>query len=149
MPGPSINHGRVITKLSRYIDVYVEGKQLGSTLSGTAFVFDVLRNTARVPDVAFVAEERLVNIDFNGAFPGVPDLAIEVISPSDIWSEVVDKVSYYLQREVRLVWVVDPFDKNVYVYRAGQPKKTLLLHDTLSGEDVIPGFEVAVSKLFE
>ncbi len=149
MPGPSGRHGRIITKLSRYLDVYLDSKSIGQVFSGSAFVLDSANNTARIPDVAFVKAEKLVGINYDEALPFPPDLAIEVLSPSDIWSEVVEKVRQYLAVGVELVWVVDPFDKNIYLYYPDQSKKTLYSGDELDGENVIPGFNLTAKLLFD
>jgi Uma2 family endonuclease len=77
-----------------------------------------------------------------------PDLVAEVVSPSDTFSSVAEKVEDWLKAGVRLVWVIDPATQTVRVYRTGQPTQVLREQDTLSGEDVLPGFACKVSELF-
>ncbi len=76
-----------------------------------------------------------------------PDLAVEVVSPSDHYLRVQNKVRQYLQCGVRLVWVIDPQDRSVTVYRSQQQGKILGENDLLTGEDVLPGFSCRVAEV--
>ncbi|MEX0819029.1 MAG: Uma2 family endonuclease, partial [Pirellulaceae bacterium] len=77
-----------------------------------------------------------------------PDLAIEVVSPNDLAVYIDGKIDEYLQAGVRLIWVVYPETKHVLIYRAGTTVQRLGVEDELSGEDVLPGFRLAISKIF-
>ena len=77
------------------------------------------------------------------------DLAVEVVSPSDIQYRVVEKAFVYLDAGTRLVWIVEPVGKTVTVYRSKTDIKTLTINDTLSGEDVVEGFTCQVAQLSE
>lgn len=147
--GPSSTHGDIIFTLSGYLFAFLTINPLGKGYSGTAFTLNP--QNAPIPDVAFVKAERihLAAINTELAFPETPDLAVEVMSPSDKWAEVVAKVRRYQQASVGLVWVIDPFDQNIYVYKLNKRKKMLFLEDELDGDDVIPGFKLAVKALFE
>lgn len=149
MPGPNFNHGRITIRLVVSIAKHLAGpaKGTGEVLNNMAF--ELAPKTALLPDVAFVTAERAAGADLNKAFPGPPDLAIEVMSPTDKWSEVIGKVRLYQHYQVRLVWVVDPFDLSVFVYRLNQPRRSLLASDELTGEDVLPGFSLPIQALFE
>jgi Uma2 family endonuclease len=82
-------------------------------------------------------------------YPDVaPDLVVEVLSPHDLFPRVLRKVQQYLKAGVRLVWVVVPEDRSVTVYRSGQEPVILAEGETLSGGDVLPGFQCAVARLF-
>ena len=102
---------------------------------------------ARAPDVAFVREDRL---DFDGTrfAPLAPDLAVEVLSPSNTVSEIHDKVLDYLEAGTRLVWVVDPASRTVTVYRSRDEIRLLRADDEIDGADVLPGFHRRVAELF-
>ena len=78
-----------------------------------------------------------------------PDLAIEVVSPTDIQYRVVEKAFAYLNAGTRLVWIIEPVGKTVTVYRSETDIKMLTCADTLSGEDVVEGFSCQVTELFE
>ncbi len=148
MSGPSFEHGDVILRLSGYLFNYQTNNAVGKAVSGATF--ELNPKNGPVPDIAFVSAGRLpTGLDRRKAFPGPPDLAVEVMSPSDKWKDVVDKVRRYLQAGVKLVWIIDPFDQNVYVYNLNQQKKVLYIQDELDGEDVLPGFKLLVKTLFE
>ncbi len=100
------------------------------------------------PDVAYVANHRVPE-DRTKGFPFPPDLAVEVISPSDILWDVSEKVLAYLDAGTCMVWVIDPVLEHVAVYRPGKVSKIFKIGDTLTGEDVIEGFSCPVEKLFE
>ena len=100
------------------------------------------------PDVSFVRADRLP--DEEGSFPDLaPDLAIEVGSPGDTRPEVEEKVREYLAGGVLLVWVFDPVRRTVRVRGADGTDRVLTEDGELDGGDVLPGFRVRVSTLFE
>jgi Uma2 family endonuclease len=108
------------------------------------------RKNAPIPDVAFIQSGRSVNIDELKGFPGAPDLAIEVISPSDTTERIHNKITLYRRFGVRLVWSIYILDKYVLVYNLDDPDVKLLnLKDELDGGDVAPKFNLNVGKLFE
>ena len=78
-----------------------------------------------------------------------PDLAVEVVSPTDIQYRVIEKAVAYLNAGTRLVWIIEPVAKTVTVYRSQTDIKTFTIDDTLSGEDVVEGFSCQVAQLFE
>ena len=82
-------------------------------------------------------------------FADAPDLAIEIVSPTDKHYDITEKVLAYLKSGTRLVWVIDPIMKTVLVYRSETDFTLLNCEDTLSGEDVVPGFSCPVVALFE
>ena len=152
MQGPSAEHGEIIFKLSRYLGNYLDAhKKVGRAFAGTAFVLFNRRNTARIPDVAFVAAERTADIIKGKAVPQPPDLAVEVISPTDIWSEIVAKVAEYQQANVPVVWLIDPFSQIVMIYQLerGLVHRVVGPDAELDGENLLPDFKLKVSALFE
>ncbi len=146
MPGPNLAHGRITKRLFRNLDTFLIKSPIGEVLDNVAFELDP-KNALR-PDLAFISAERGANNDESKAFPGAPDLAIEAMSPTDKWRDVSDKVRRYLHAGARMVWVVDPFDQGVTVYRPDQPRRLLLPEDELDGLDVVPGFKLLVGQLF-
>ncbi len=102
-----------------------------------------------IPDVAFVAKDRLPPADRRQRFfDGPPDLAVEIVSPSNRQSEVAEKVRLWLRFGTRLVWVVDPSNRTVAVWTADGTMRLLRETDELDGGEVLPGFLVAVAELF-
>ncbi len=143
-------HGKIALRLGAILWNYVEEKNLGVVYAAeTGFTIEEDPDTVRAPDVAFVARER---IPPEGEPPGfwaiAPDLVAEVLSPFDQASAVQKKVTEYLQAGVRLVWLVDPETCTVTVYNSLQDGRILLAEDTLAGGDVLPGFSLALVRLF-
>lgn len=107
-------------------------------------------DTVVAPDIGFVKVDRLPKSrDRDRYVDVVPDLAVEVVSPSDRSSDVLRKVQIYAEAGVPLVWVVYPKMKAVTVYRLSEPPVTLREGDVLGGDDVIPGFEMPVEEIFQ
>ena len=103
----------------------------------------------RSPDVSFVRAEKLPGgVPPRGFGDFVPDLAVEVLSPSDAQREVADKIGEYLQCGVPIVWLVDPDSKSVTVFRSLTDVRRLESSDTISAEPVLPGFSCRVSQFF-
>ncbi|MFZ4816376.1 MAG: Uma2 family endonuclease [Phototrophicaceae bacterium] len=110
---------------------------------------------SRIPDVAYISAERLQH--YRASVPDwrtrplmlIPDLVIEVVSPNDKYTEIIDKVNRYLQDGVKRVWVVNPEQRQVVVYRAESHTLELLTElDTLSDEALLPGFAAPLARLF-
>ncbi|GIV21509.1 MAG: hypothetical protein KatS3mg023_3260 [Armatimonadota bacterium] len=144
-------HGRLCARIARLLDEYAEREETGIVLGAEAGC--ILQGgdhpTVRAADAAYVRTERLPQGVVPQRFGEVPpDLVVEVLSPSDTFSEVAEKVSDWLQAGVQLVWVVDPADHTVSVHRAGHPVRVLHEEDVLQGEEVLPGFQCKVSEIF-
>ena len=102
------------------------------------------------PDASVVANKKLPEGMPPGFWPFVPDIAVEVLSPSDRWRDVQDKIDAYMDAGTPLLWIVDPRRQTATVYRPGQPPLTLRdLDDVLDGADVLPGFGVTLREVFE
>ena len=106
-------------------------------------------NLVRKPDVSFVRLGRLPKEEIPEGHTGIPpDLAVELVSPKDLFYEVDRKTSEYLQAGVRLVWVANPDTRIVYIYRKDGSIVGLREADELTGGDVLPGFRCRVRDLF-
>lgn len=149
MSPPGARHAVLVTGIASLLKQHADAHGLGVVMSSGGFTIDRGPDTVREPDVAFVSQVRIPGTGVPETFwEGAPDLAVEVVSPSDRRLAVIRKVDQYLARGVRLVWVVDPRLMNVTVYRAGQPAVTLAFDDTLDAGDVMPGFACEVRRLF-
>jgi len=144
-------HGLVAGELVGLLRQHVSLNKLGATFTAEpSFRLSRDPDTVRVPDVAFISSGRLRHWDRSEAcWPGAPDLAVEVVSPSNIQREVDDKVRAWLDAGAAMVWVVDPASRSVTVYRSSTDITTLTEDDGLDGQDVIPGFRCPVSAIFE
>lgn len=142
-------HGVVAMGIGAGLDRHVRANQLGVVCGAeTGFRISTNPDTVRAPDVAFVRRERIEQTGIpDGFWPGAPDLAVEVVSPSDSYTEVQDKVLDWLAAGTRMVVVVDPGKRVVSVHRA-HAATLLTENDVLSGEDVVPGWSVPVKDLF-
>ena len=138
-------HSKISVNVIRHLDPYVDENQLGEVHVKATFQ---VGERGLKPAVAFVSTRHLEG-DENKGFPIPPDLAIEVVSPTDVQWRVVDKAFVYLNAGTRLVWVLDPRSKTVTVYRSERDIILLTYEDTLTGEDIVPGFVCPVSQLFE
>ncbi len=146
MAAASRRHGRISVNILRYLDPTVYDNNLGELYTAETS-FKVGERVLK-PDVAFVASEQL-DIDEDKGLPIPPDLAIEIVSPSDMQSHVAQKALAYLDAGTRCVWVLEPVSQTVTVYKSETDIKTLTREDTLTGEDVVPGFSCPVELLFE
>ena len=145
MSPPTRIHSKVSVKVIRYLDRHVDENQLGEVHVEATFQ---VGERGLKPDVAFVSTPHLEGDENKGCLIS-PDLAIEVVSPSDVQWRVVDKAFAYLDAGTRLVWVLDPRSKTVTAYRSENDMGLLTREDTLTGEDVVQGFACPVSQLFE
>jgi Uma2 family endonuclease len=143
-------HGVVAMNIAGPLHQHVKSNVLGVVYAAeTGFLLTRDPDTVRAPDVAFVNKARIDQVaDIKGYWIGAPDLAVEVISPSDTLGYLEDKVAEWLDAGVRMVWVASPKLRSVAVYRSLNEIVMLTDKDTLDGSDVVPGFTMAVSEVF-
>ena len=149
MPPAGTDHGAYAENVSFSLSTHARANDLGRMyIAETGFRLS--SDHVRVPDTAFVRRERVKPTgEMPGFFPGAPDLAVEVISPSDTYSEVEEKVADWLDAGTRAVVVVDPRRRTVKVHRSVTDAAVLTEADTLAVEDVVPGWEMPVREIFE
>ena len=146
-------HSSVVTKVAKFLDTWLDGqpKPRGKILTGDAgFCLPDADETVVGVDVAYVSAEVLEQqTDESTIIQGIPVLAVEVLSPSDTQENIKLKMKNYRRARVPIVWLIDTDDRTVMVYRLGARPK--LVDDTmeLSDEPELPGFRVAVARLFE
>lgn len=127
---------------------HVRPRRLGWVLPPeTGFVLFPDRDTVRSPDAAFVVLDRLPTLP-KGFIPLAPDLAVEVLSPSDRMADALSKITMYLEAGVRLVWLVDPETRTVSVFTPDTAPQTLRQGDTLAGGEVLPDFSLSIAEIF-
>ena len=150
MPPAGNIHGKRTMRLGWRLAHHVEAYDLGVVFAAeTGFLLATDPDTVRAPDVAFVCKARVDEVgEFEGFWPGAPDLAVEVISPGDSYSKVEEKVEEFLNAGARAVWVVDPRRRTITVYRSSIDITILTENDTLDGGDIIPGFSCRVAEVF-
>ena len=146
MAPTSLEHSIISVNLILLLGTHVREKQLGCiSVSSTGFQVD---ERVLIPDIAFLSNTHIPE-NLSKASPIPPDLAVEVVSPTDASHRVEDKAFAYLEAGTQLVWVLKPLSKTVTVYRSETDITLLTRNDTLSGEEVVKGFSCQVSELFE
>ncbi len=150
MMSPSgFEHGAIVGLLTELLVRHVKENKLGVvTGAESGFLLSQDPDTVRAPDVGFIRAERVPSEPVRGYFPGAPDLAIEVLSPSDRASQVLAKVNDWLSAGCRAVWVVDPESRCVNAYHGPNEFVVWTDQDELEGGDVVPGFCFPVSEIF-
>ncbi|MBI4670711.1 MAG: Uma2 family endonuclease [Chloroflexi bacterium] len=143
-------HGSIEANIGHELMAFTRPRKLGRVRVGEVGIY-----TRRSPDtvrgaaVLYISNERLARVKSSGYMDVAPELIVEVMSPDDSWSKVTKKLEEYFQVGVRVVIVADPEDGRLFVYRALTQVQVLNSSDTLTIEDVLPGFSVPVSASFE
>lgn len=150
MSPTGVAHGGYEGNIYAALREFVRAHNLGKVRVGEVGIY-VQRNpdTVRGADVVFISNERYAQQPSPGFLEVAPDLVVEVLSPNDRWSKVMQKLREYLAIGVRLVWVVDPNARSVFAYRSLTDVREFTQNDDLPGDDVLPGFAVKVAHLFE
>jgi Uma2 family endonuclease len=140
------------TELVVYLRNFARQHQLGRAVQEMLFDFTAMVQRKRRPDVAFVSYERWPQqrpVPHAEAWEVVPNLVVEVISPSDKGNDILDKVAEYFRMGVECVWVIFIFQKLVYIYESPTQVRILTHADELYGEPVLPHFRLPLATLFE
>ncbi len=143
-------HGELAMTIGSELRQHVKTNRLGRVYAAeTGFIISRNPDTVRAPDAAFVRQEVIdATGRLRGFRSGAPDLAIEVISPGDSYTEVQEKVVEWLEAGCRMVVTIDPRRCIVTVYRSRHDIEILTEEDTLSGGDVVEGWALPLSDLF-
>lgn len=143
-------HGEIVMRAGFFLNGFIMPRRLGRLAgSDSGVLLERDPDTVREPDIAYISAERLpLDIEVSGYYEVVPDLIVEVVSPSDSARESMDKALMWLSFGARMVWVVNPQSRSVDVYRPGERTQTLTESDTLDGLDVVPGFVCPVRDIF-
>jgi Uma2 family endonuclease len=143
-------HGDVAARLLIAIGSHVHAHGLGRVLAAeTGFTLSRAPDTVRAPDVAFIRWARVPTTALTGYPEFAPDLAVEVVSPSDRTDEVVSKTGDWLRAGARLVWIVNPRRRIAQVYRADGTDVLVTDADALDGEDVLPGLRIPLAAMID
>jgi Uma2 family endonuclease len=138
--------------LLQFLGPFARAQNLGRVVVEMLFLIDATARLQRRPDVAFVSYQRWPRgrrVPHANAWDVVPDLAVEVVSPTNTAYEVVEKVQDYFRTGVQRVWVVYPNVEQVYLYDSPTQVRVLMRTDELDGEALLPGFRLPVATLFE
>lgn len=151
MPGASILHTLIITRLLKMLGDYLVAHPIGLALTDGA-MYDLPNGDLVIPDGSFVAAGRYDEADLPIRFALAPDLAIEVMSPSNTDAQMAAKIDAYLGAGVRLVWVIYPERRTVSVYHTKTDGtityRSLSDSEMLSGDDILPELSVPIGAIF-
>jgi Uma2 family endonuclease len=144
-------HSFVTTNAFETLNQFVRPRRLGRVLTGEVGLYTRHDpDTVRGADVVYISAARLERRSPALTFFDVaPELVVEVLSRDDTLAKLGDKLREYFAADVKLVWVIDPRARRVHVYRSVVDRRELTETDTLSGDDVLPGFTAPVGALFE
>lgn len=151
-PGMSMYSHFIAVRLLVALSAYLGGSRRGVAVHETLLVLDVERDLRRRPDVAYVSFERWPaerEIPETGDWDVIPDLAVEVVSPNDIFKDVLHKVHEYLRYGVKEVWVVSPDERVLYRYRSPQDVQVVTHEQEIVGDPLLPGFCVKLADLLD
>ena len=150
-PGPGT--GRRNTVISYYLEDWAKKDGTGIAFGGT--LFGLPNGAKRAPDACWIRRERLdalTNEEQEGIPTLGPDFVIELMSPSDRrparFRMLQAKMAEYIANGVQFGWLIDPFKKNVYIYRPGESIQVLENPSTISGDPVLPGFVFQLTEIW-
>jgi len=133
-------------------EVYLWNRQSGRGKSfDSSTGFSLPSGSDRSPDLAWIPIEKWEALDPSvrqGFLPLCPDFVVEILSPTDSWIQTQAKMQEYMDNGCRLGWLLDPKAKRVMIYRQGQAPQLVEDPETLSGEDVLPGFTLPIRKIW-
>ncbi|MCY3559782.1 MAG: Uma2 family endonuclease [bacterium] len=143
-------HGKIVANLAIELGGFVKRERLGTVVCSDSGVWlERDPDTVREPDLAFTSVQRLpLGAEADGYAEVVPDLVVEVASPTDSRRSAHDKARMWLSHGVRLVWVVHPRRRAVDVHRPDRPVETIIGSGALDGFDVLAGFTCPLSEIF-
>lgn len=150
LPMPGFRHSVLCNRIGRAIGMFVESHELGETLSNDPFI-RVRRQPDTVfgPDLAFFSYQRIPKNHYpSGVIDIMPELVVEVRSPSNSTLEMLTKAAAYLTAGISVVLIVDSDTNTVTANRLNAAQQTFQGDDRLSIPDILPGFELPLAKLF-
>lgn len=146
---PGVGHGYIALNVGGEMRTFVRAHDLGIVIVESGFRLERDPDTVRGPDVSFILKERLVDgRPPVGFFQGAPDLAVEVVSPSDTAASIEAEVNEYLTNGTQRVWVIYPDTRTVVVHAPNNVSTRYDEGDILTDEELLPGFSLPVSLVF-
>lgn len=149
MPPPEERHTETQWRVVSLLNDFAERNKLGKARPEMGFLLSTDPASFRIPDVSFIRSSRMRPRDAAGYFLGAPDLAVEIVSPSQTPAMLLKKVGHLLEAGTHTVWILNPKKNQVHVFEATGAIRVLDHDQILDAPDLLPGFSVAVSTLFE
>lgn len=150
---PGYLHARIASEIARQIGNFVAERDLGEVTVESGHYPQQDRRTLQLPDVAFISKERTPAPDWDRYVPIMPDLAVEIISPSQSMKQAREKAVTYLRHGTALVWLVHPGKQSAEIWAAADDgptqRETIAVDGALDGGEVLPGFSLPLRQLFQ
>jgi Uma2 family endonuclease len=149
MAPAGFEHGNIGAFMVAKIELYARQHKLGLAFDSSTG-FWMKSGNLRSPDASFVSAARLKGLTRlpTGFFQGSPDLAVEILSPSDRAGAMHERLLDYFETDTRLAWVINPAERSVLIYHGPTPDRLLNLSQSLDGEQIIPGFSLPLAEIF-
>jgi Uma2 family endonuclease len=141
-------HSLVALAVLEVLQQHLQKHGASRAIPETGFILSRDPLTIRQPDISVLSRERIRAANLDSYFDGAPELAVEVVSPSDSAEDLEIKTKQYLQSGARQVWILYPKTQTVHVFSSGAAALILDRDQTLEGGDLLPGFSVPVASLF-
>ena len=149
MTRPNWEHGEIQVNIASLIKQFLRENPIGRVATESGVITERGPDTVRGPVVSFMAKDRMpIGERMNRFADQTPDLCVEVVSPSNTRAMLNEKIAEYFATGARTIWVVDPDERSVTVFREPNQGRVLKQDTTLDGGDVLPGFSCKVSDLF-
>jgi Uma2 family endonuclease len=149
MSFPTPYHNIVAGEIYMVLWSFVDDNRLGGVFpSNTGYILSHDKATVRGPDVSFVNADRCRSIDLMRDIEGAPDLAVEVVSPSETAADLHKKTRQYLAAGCQVVWIVYPDSREIEVHDRNTNIHLFSENDTVTANDLLPGFAVKVREFF-
>lgn len=151
-PKNNFQHGTICTRLILALKIYNQTKRLGAVLDSSTGFWMQNRN-CRAPDVSFILKSRLDALNFKPSskafFPGAPDLAVEIFSPTNSKAEIDDRITDFFSSGTRRAWIIHPDERFVEVCDSSVQRQLVGSGGFLEGGEILPGFRYPVADLFK
>ncbi|MCY4257725.1 MAG: Uma2 family endonuclease [bacterium] len=143
-------HGKIAIKLAVALSNFVEPRKLGTIVGSDSGVWlERSPDTVREPDIAFTSTTKIpLDAKIDGYAEVIPDLVVEIISPTESRRWAHNRAQMWLNYGVPLVWIIHPKTQTIDIYRPGEAAKTLHKHDTLTGHNMLSGFTCPIQTIF-
>ncbi len=142
-------HGRSELTVGKIILAFVEKQGIGHVFVGEVGIYTRRSpDTVRGADVLYISNERFSEVQSESFLDVAPELVVEIISPNDRWVHTMEKLEEYFAIGVKAVWIADPKHRTVRVYGSPTTVERFAEGDTLTCEDVLPGFQCSITALF-
>lgn len=149
-PKNNFQHGDICIRLATALNTFVRAKKLGVVLDSSTGFWMQNRN-CRAPDISFIAKARLRGLKRPPAtfFQGAPDLAIEVLAPSNTPAEISARLADFFASGTQVAWIIHPEEQFVEICHSPVRRKILGSGAFLDGEQLLPGFQYPIADLFK